>query len=236
METSLHRQLKQLYAGPAGRTEIRLGTFRVDAVTHDECGEVLVEIQHGPLWAIRDKVRHLTKRRRVRVVKPIVGRKRLIRCNRPGGQVICERNSPRQGRLLEVFDELVFFTRTFPHRNLSLDIVLVDIEEWRLPAKPSKNSRRRRWRPKFNIEDQRLIQIRETVRIIQAADLKQLVNCALPSPFHTASLATQLGIQRWTAQRIAYVLRKVGAATTVGKQRGAWLYQWNEPVSSRRAA
>ena len=43
METSLHRELKSLYAGEAAQTEVRLGRFRIDAVVGDE----LVEVQHG---------------------------------------------------------------------------------------------------------------------------------------------------------------------------------------------
>src|SRR4051794_34383209 len=101
MGTSLHRHLKRRYAGPSGRTEIRIGRYRIDAVTEDDRGEVLIEIQHGSLAAIRDKVRQLTRRRRVLLVKPVIGRKRLIRCAHGGGPVIGERTSPRQGRLLE---------------------------------------------------------------------------------------------------------------------------------------
>jgi hypothetical protein len=34
-----------------------------------------------------------------------------------------------------------------------------------------------------------------------------------------------LGVERWIAQRMAYCLRQTGAVQSVGKQRGAWLYQ-----------
>ena len=52
-ETSLHRDLKALYAGDghAARREVRWGDYRIDVVTADE----LVEIQHGSLAAIRGK-------------------------------------------------------------------------------------------------------------------------------------------------------------------------------------
>ncbi len=53
METSLHQQLKALYAGDHGQTEVKLGKYRIDAVVAGE----LVEVQHGGLGAIRDKIR-----------------------------------------------------------------------------------------------------------------------------------------------------------------------------------
>jgi hypothetical protein len=232
METSLHQELKRLYAGAAGRTEARVERFRVDALVEDERGTELIEIQHGPLWLIRDKIRRLTRRHRVRIVKPIVGRKQLIKRSRAGGRVIGRRMSPRQGQLWELFDELVFFTRAFPHRNLSIEVLLVDIEEWRLPRRKI----RRRWRRMFTVEDQKLLAIRQTVRVATAADLRQFIPCLLPEPFHTAHLAAGLDIERGMAQRIAYVLRKVGTVQTVGKQRGAWLYRWTEAASTQRAA
>ena len=47
----------------------------------------------------------------------------------------------------------------------------------------------------------------------------------LPQPFHTGHLAEGLGVERWIAQRMAYCLRETGAIQSVGKLRGAWLYE-----------
>ena len=89
METTLHRQLKALYAGGEARVEQRLAGFRyrIDAVR----GEELVEIQHGSLAAIRDKIRHLVETHRVLVVKPIVAHKLIIKQDAPDGEVISRR-------------------------------------------------------------------------------------------------------------------------------------------------
>jgi hypothetical protein len=232
MESSLHRELKRIYAGPAGRIEVRCGRFRVDAVIENNGGEELIEIQHGPLWAIRDKIQRLTRRHRVRIVKPIIGRKRLLKRDRKGGRITDRRFSPRQGNFLELFDELVYFTRAFPHPNLTLEVLLVDVEELRHPRR-----RQRRWRQnRWTVEDQRLLAIRETVFVAVPQDLRQIVACKLPQPFHTAHLAAALGTERFAAQRLAYVLRKVGAAVTVGKQRGAWLYRWADDRAASKVA
>ena len=84
METSLHRELKALYAGPEARFEVPLGKYRIDVANADR----LVEIQHGSLAAIRDKVRHLLRDHRVLVVKPIVVRKRLVKRAAKGGEIM----------------------------------------------------------------------------------------------------------------------------------------------------
>src|SRR6188472_4537629 len=99
METSLHRCLKSHYAQPGAKYEETLGRYRIDV--HN--GHELVEIQHGSLAAIRDKIARLLVDHYVRVVKPIVGRKTIIRLDQPQGREVSRRLSPKQGTLLDVF-------------------------------------------------------------------------------------------------------------------------------------
>jgi hypothetical protein len=172
METSLHRDLKTLYAAPDARFEVSLGDYRIDVVS----GDRLVEIQHGSLAAIRDKVRKLVDRHDVVVVKPIVSSKLLVRRAKKGGRVVARRMSPKRGRLLDLFDEMVYFTRVFPHRRLTLEVPLVDIEEWRYPG----HGRRRRWRENdYQVEDQKLVAVHEVHRLQTAEDLGRLICCPL---------------------------------------------------------
>jgi hypothetical protein len=218
METSLHRQLKELYADTDATIEVPLGRYRIDVV----CDEELIEIQHGSLAAIRDKVANLLRNHRMLIVKPIIVRKQLVQLDAKGGQVTRRRLSPKKGSLLDLFDDLVHFTRVFPHRNLVLETPLVDIEEWRYPG---HGRRRRRRANDHQVEDQKLTRLHKIHRFRTASDLLRLIPRELPRPFHTGHLAATMDIPRWVAQRIAYCLRKTGAVDTVGKQRNALLYQ-----------
>jgi len=219
METSLHRQLKALYAGDDGRQEVVCEGYRIDAVRGGE----LIEIQHGSLAAIRDKIRRLLAKHRVRIVKPIVATKLLVKLDGRGGGEIARRRSPKRGVLLDLFDELVYFTRVFPHERLTLEAVLVDVEERRYPGRGKR--RRRRGGAEFQVEDQRLLRVVATQSFATAADLRRLLPRRLPKQFHTAHLAERLEAPRWTAQRIAYCLREMGAVEIVGKQGNAILYR-----------
>jgi hypothetical protein len=217
METSLHRALKQLYAKDPEHTEVRIGGFRIDAVDHEQ----LVEIQHGSLGAIREKIGKLIAEHRVLVVKPIVARKTLVRLDAPGGEVISRRLSPKQGRLLDLFDDLVHFTRVFPHRRLVLEAVMVEVEEWRYPG----HGRRRRWHKRdYQIDDQKLIGVQSRHSLATAADLCRLLPADLPQPFHTGHLSELLGIPRRQSQCIAYCLRHCGAVREAGKLGNKRLY------------
>lgn len=217
METSLHRQLKAHYARDDSQTEIVLGDYRIDAMR----GGRLIEIQHGSLAAIRDKIAQLLKNHRVTVVKPIVALKHLIKLDGRGGAVVDRRRSPKRGQLLDVFEELVYFTRVFPHRRLVLEVALVEVEELRYPG---HGRRRRRRANDFQVEDQQLVEIVETHRFRNLADLRKMLPAGLPGNFHTGHLAEGLAVRRHIAQRIAYCLRETGAIHPVGKQGNTVLY------------
>lgn len=234
METSLHRQLKWRYAGvaPDGaaqpQTEVRFGEYRIDAIAGDE----LVEIQHGSLAAIRDKVSKLLAERTVRVVKPVVARKLLIKKDAKGGVEISRRQSPKLGAFVDVFKDLVYFTRVFPHPRLAIELVLVDVEEHRYPG---HGRRRRRRDNDFQVEDQRLVAVREARLLRTPRDLVALVGATLPREFDTADLAAAAGLHRWEAQRIAYCWRNMGAAIVAGKRGNGILYKLTAQGKRRRA-
>jgi hypothetical protein len=218
METSLHRQLKALYASEGASQEAKLGKFRIDVVRDDE----LIEIQHGSLAAIRGKISQLLRRHQVLVVKPLIVRKTLVQYSSKDGPEVSRRLSPKRGTVLSLFDELVYFVRVFPHRRLTIETPLVEVEEWRYPG----HGRRRRWRQgDFQILDQKLVRLCGIERFQTTNDLLRLVPSDLPNPFHTGDLALGLGVQRWIAQRIAYCLRHMRALQDSGKSGNARLYK-----------
>ncbi len=218
METSLHRQLKEKFRLPGSEVEVKLGRYRIDVVNDDR----LVEIQHSGLSSIRNKVQHLVRAHKVDVVKPLVRRKRLIKLNRKNGKEVERRWSPKRGTILDLFDELIYFTRVFPHENLRLIVPMVEIEEIRFPG----HGRRRRWRRNdFQVQDQLLVDMSDIHTFESAVDLHRLLPRKLANPFDTKALSEGLDVQRWQAQRIAYVLRKTGSANPVGKKGNAILYE-----------
>ena len=219
METSLHQALKNCYGGEDNQFEVALGNYRIDVVSRGR----LVEIQLASLAAIRDKVRTLLEDHHVVVVKPIIVQKTLVKRAKQHGPVVSRRQSPKRGMILDLFHEMVHFTSVFPHERLTLEVPMIDIEEWRYPG----HGRRRRWRREdYLVEDQKLIAVHETHYFQTAADLARLVAGPLPRQFHTGHLAESLRVPRWMSQRIAYCLRQTNAVREVGKQGNTRLYQF----------
>lgn len=231
METSLHHHLKQLYAEPGGALEVTVAGFRIDVVRDN----VLIEIQHASLGKIWQKTRKLLQgEHTVHVVKPIVMRKKLVKLSRRDGKIRETRLSPKRGRLLDIFSELIYFTQVFPHPNLILEVLLVDVEELRYPRRAST----RRWRQRdYHVQDQRLVRVGDRVALKTRADLLQFLPQAISEPFDTRALGEILQIPRWQAQQITYCCRQCGALESVGKAGNSRLYQrsagLDEPVATK---
>lgn len=222
VESTLHQQLKQLYAENESDREVSVHGFRIDAVSDDR----LFEIQCASLSAIRDKIRQLVKSHDVVVVKPLFARKLIVKRNRKRGRIESKRYSPSRQTFHDIALDLVHFVGVFPHPRLTLEILLVEVEEIRLPPL------RRRWtRKRYRIEDRRLITVVDRLRMESAADLLKLLPADLPDPFTTADIANCGSIPRWQAQKLSYCLRKTGAVVTDGKSGNAILYRLPDPDS-----
>jgi hypothetical protein len=223
METSLHRSLKQLYGGHGSQTEAVVRGYRADVLQHG----LVVEIQASPLSAIRHKIADLVRHGRVLVVKPITQCK-LIRWGDPRKDDWGKpRRSPKRGRLVDVFDELVHFTKVFPHPNLTIDVVLIEDEELRV-----RRRRQRRFGPNYRLHDRRLLGVLATHRLETPADLVRLTPADLPATFTTVELAHGLDCPAWLARKVAYTLRHCGATRATGKIGNRIVY---ECIVSRNA-
>lgn len=213
METSLHRQIKEGFgAGPGARTEVVLNGFRIDAVSAE--GE-LIEVQSGALGPLRAKLRRLLGGHRIRVIKPVVLRRRVVRRARRDGKDLSSRLSPKRGAVLDVFDDLIGLTSVFPHPNLSVEVWGVEIDEVRVP--------RRRW-PGYAVVDRRLREVADKTVLRDSAALWTLLPEDVVDPFTTRDLADGLERSLAFAQRVAYCLQHAGAARLLGKRGRFQLY------------
>ncbi|OYW18273.1 MAG: hypothetical protein B7Z55_10930 [Planctomycetales bacterium 12-60-4] len=223
METTLHRQLKALYAGPKAKCEVWVDGYRIDAVKRGR----LIEIQQSSLAALRSKVRTLLQSHSVLIVKPLFARKLIIRRDPKTHQILSQRTSPQHQTVWDLFLELVHFVDVFPHPRLTLEVLLTEIEEQRCD-RPS-----RRWKGKaYRIIDRQLTEVGVRNVFRSAADLRKLLPGDLPTEFTSNELAAAAGLPSWWAQKVTYCLRKTGAVETVGKRRHSWLYRY----AVRRAA
>ena len=215
METSLHRELKELYCDDAAAREVSVRGYRIDAIVDG----TLIEIQQASLAALRRKTKTLLETHSVTIVKPLCALKTIIRLKRQQGPVAWRRISPRHETIHDLFDDFVHFVDVFPHRRLTVEVLLTEQEETRSP-------RRKRWfRAKdFTVADRRLVAVRSRHVFQTSADLCQLLPAGLPETFTTADIARLGEMPRWLAQKMAYCLRRTGGIVIAGKRRNAVVY------------
>jgi hypothetical protein len=215
VETSLHRELKEFYCDDDAGREVSIRGYRIDAVVDG----TLIEIQQASLAALREKTRALLETHDLIVVKPLSALKTILRLKRRNGPVATRRTSPRHETIHDIFHDLVHFVNVFPHPRLTLEVLLTEQEETRIPKK-------KRWfRSKdYTVADRRLVAVRSRHTFQTAADLSRLLPAGLDESFTTADIARLAKIPRWLAQKMAYCLRQTGAITSAGKRRQAVLY------------
>ena len=124
--------------------------------------------------------------------------------------------SPKRGTVLDLFDELIYFTRVFPHPNLTIEVPLIHVEQ--VAHRP--RSVQRRWAKNYQVQDVKLERTEGSIELREPADLLDLLQLPVGiDDFNTAELAKAIDRPRWYAQQIAYVLRKTGAIDTTGRNR-----------------
>lgn len=213
-EKSLHAELKAWLCQPDDQTEVPLNGYFIDIVR----GERLIEIQTAKLYALKPKLRKLLDEHPMTLVHPIAQERWIVR-QTADGRPITRRKSPKHGRIIDAFSELVRMGEILLHPNLSLSIVLIKEEEiWRDDGRGS-------WRRKgWSLYDRRLLSVVEEHTLDTAADYLALLPRNLPQPFTNRELAAALPCPPYMAPKMTYTLRQMGIVSRNGKDGRAWLF------------
>jgi hypothetical protein len=214
-ETSLHAAIKSWYAQPGDEVEVPISGYIADLVR----GDLLIEIQTRNFSAIRSKLSRLLTENPVRLLHPIA-RNRWIVYQGKHGESLARRMSPKHGRALDLFNELVYIPDLLTHPNLTIEVLLVEEEEIR------QESGRWSWRRKgWKMTDRRLLGILERVCYHSLDELIAVIPASLPDEFTNRELASALACPYHTAQKITYTLREAGGLVQNGKRGNSLLYK-----------
>jgi len=215
-ESSLHSSIRGWYARPGDKFEVRVGNFVVDLVRDD----LLIEIQTRNFSVIKKKMESLVEKHNVRLVYPIPLTRWILRVSQLGGVVVSRRKSPKKGRLIDVFDELVRMPCLIKEENFTLEVLMIEEEEVR--CSDGKGSWRRRG---VSIKDRTLLDVVERVTFTNKEDFLRFVPQELPQPFTNRSIANSLEIPLRLSRRMTYSLKKMGAIKAVGRSGKEFLFE-----------
>jgi hypothetical protein len=126
-EQHLHNALKETYADSLKQTEVSVGGYVVDVAKNNR----LIEIQTGNFSTIKKKLYRLVRDYPVKLVYPFAVEKWLLKLPKEGNENPTRRKSPKRGRPVEIFKELVSFPQLLINSNFSLELVMIQEEEVR---------------------------------------------------------------------------------------------------------
>ena len=208
-EKSLHSSIKQWYAVPGDRLEVKVDKYIIDLVREDS----LIEIQTRNFSAIGNKLRALVKYNKVILVHPIAIEKYIVTIEE-SDKIISRRKSPKKGKLVDLFDELIRIPDLIDEENFILEILMTKEEEIR--CKDGKGS----WRRKgISIVDRKLVEVVEKVTFREGKDFLRFLPEELPENFTNKELAKTLKITVYKARKVTYCLRKMKLIKEVGKKK-----------------
>ncbi len=206
--------MKSWYQQNGDAVEQRLDGFVIDIIR----GERLIEIQTHNFGALKRKLAHFLPQRSVHIVYPVPQLKWIVRLSADEEIVLSRRRSPKKGRVEDIFNELVRIPFVFQSSNFSVEVLLVEAEEWWLDDKKGS------WRRKgWSIYDHQLIEVKHAHHFSSAEQLLTLLP-PVPEVFTSADVATSGKLKRRLAQRMLYCFKALGLIIEMGKRGRAICY------------
>lgn len=214
-ESSLHRELKEVYKNPGDDLEVKLGKYFIDIVREN----LLIEIQIKNFSAIRSKLEHLLQNHRVLLIHPLIRDKWISSVDIKSNQEIRRKLSPKHCSFENIFEELFRIPHLISHPNLIIELVLIQAEETRV------NDGQGSWRRKgWSIQDLKLLKILDRKVYSNSKQFLNLLPDGLNAPFTNRNLAYYLKKPIKLARMTTYSLRKMGLIEVVGKKDRSFLF------------
>jgi hypothetical protein len=214
-ESGLHRTLKFRYTGAGGETETPVGSYVADGISGQ--GEI-IEVQTGSFGPLKEKVRELARRSRVRIIHPIIITKYIDVFDQDGNKQY-RRKSPRRGAEWDLFKALLYAPELALTPGLSIELALVDVLETRI--QDGRGSWRRRG---LSIAGREAAAWHGTISLDSPEDYRRFIPFSPEETFTAADLTQKARIPRPLAGKTLYVLTKMGIVKRIGKKGNAWVY------------
>ncbi len=211
-EKTVHAILKNTFDPESSHQEIPLGKYIADVFD----GERVTEIQSANFGALRGKLSAFLKDYKVTVVYPLPYQKKVIWIDPETGELSTPHKGPK-GSVFQAFKELYRIRPLLTHPNLTVDVMMLEVEEYRVRDGWSADGKRgshRYDRIPLAIYDEYILQ--------NAKDYAALLPETLPEVFTSADLKRCAGSSRknisWSA--VLLMMTEQGAVERLPEKKG----------------
>ncbi len=201
-EKTLHATLKLWLDDDPAHHEVPLPQGSVADIFD---GERVTEIQTANFSGFRKKLEKLLDAYPVTVVHPLVRVKWVSWIDPETGEIEKPRRSGRRGSFTDAGKQLIYVLPLLGHRNLTIKLVMLDVEEQRLLDGWGNGGKRGSHRA------ERLpLALGETVTLKDFTDYAALLPSDLPMPFTAAEFGKAARLQGRNLQGTLKILLSVG--------------------------
>ena len=214
-EKTLHAVLKLYYEPDEDKHEVAMSGYYADI--YNDKG--IIEIQTRQLNKLRDKLSVFLQDYHVTVVYPLPFNKWLSWVNPDNGEVQGRRKSPRHFTEYDAFYELYKIKSYLKNPNLSINLVLMDMEEYKLLNGWSYDKKRGSTR-----YDRIPVGIRRIVRFDRIEDYMQLVPADLKEEFTVKDFAIAAGVSVEASRYTLNILNYLEIVKRTGRVKNGYVY------------
>ena len=214
-EKTVHAVLKHYYAPDESLHERAVAGCVADIFD----GERIVEIQTRSFDKMRTKLERFLPLYPVTIVYPIPYKKLVYWVDEETGEISGGRKSPLTGSPYLAFRELYKIKSYLKDPKLSIRLVLLNMEEYKLLNGWSHD--RKRGASRF---DRIPLSIEEEVELTCPQDYMQLVPYGMEEPFTSAQFGKAAHIRKETAGVVCHILNELSVLERTGKKGNAYLY------------
>lgn len=226
-EKRLHAALKYYYAPDASCREVKIGRYVADVFD----GERIVEIQSRNFRYLCPKLQEFLERYPVHVVHPIPRSRYLVWTDPATGCSTKPHKCRSVGRPLEAFEELYAIRQFLPSDRLSVELLLFDLDEYRLLDGRGEN------RKKGATKLEKIPRGVPTSVFLQTkADYAALLPETLPERFTVSQFSRLTGVRGRASYSAVHVLETLGIFEQDGTEGRAAAYRLSGCNSGAKCA
>ena len=214
-EKTVHGILKNYYEPDRDHQEVALCGYVADIFRDGN----VIEIQTANFNKMRDKLSVFLNLYNVKIVYPVAHVKYINIFDKTTGESVSRRRSPKVGSPYDAFYELYKIKNYLTHPNLSIDIVMLDLDEYRFLEVPAKRRRKN-----FVRYDRIPYDISSVVELSCVEDYMSLIPVELGDEFTSKEYAKVTHLSMGMASLALNVLTYIGTTKVIGRKGRAYLY------------
>jgi hypothetical protein len=183
----------------------------------------IYEIQTSSLNKLRKKLDTYLDDYHVTIVFPIAHNKWLYWIDEENGEITKKRKSPKRGTYFDCISELYKIKMYLRNKNLSICLILTDIDEYRLLNGWSDDKK------KGSSRHERIpVRIENMITLSDSNDYKVFLPSDIDKPFTSKQYSKSVGITLRNAQILLNILSYISVIKKIGKLKNSYLYEIND--------